>query len=319
MDIKEQIVEILLKCEMTEKEVHDDNFIEHEVLDSMQIAEIIMEIEDTFSIEIDGDDIVPDNFVNIESIAALVKKTKAKVSGGSDKTKDGIVWDMVASNSTDAISQSGWKSSFTGNTFSKQEMQEFVENVYIKLADLITPGSHIMELGIGSGLIAERIAPLCEQYVGVDISSETLERTKIRLEKEGLNNISYVQGDIRNIKAVTGFSSDIVIINSVMQYLNNELEFESIIKDITDEITPAFIFVGDILDKEKKKEFVNNVQKVGGRANKSDLWYDKNFMEQIGLKNDRIKDTKISGKVGFSINNELTEYRYDVLYSLENK
>ena len=115
---------------------------------------------------------------------------------------------------------------------------------------MITPSSGILELGIGLGLIAERIAPLCEQYVGVDISSETLERTKMRLEKEGLNNISYVQGDIRNIKTVTEFSSDIII-NSVMQYLNNELEFENIIKDITDEITPAFIFVGDILNKEK--------------------------------------------------------------------
>ena len=87
MDIKEQIVEILLKCEMTEKEVYDDNFIEHEVLDSMQIAEIIMEIEEAFSIEIDGDDIVPDNFINIESIVELVNKTKVKESGIFDKTK----------------------------------------------------------------------------------------------------------------------------------------------------------------------------------------------------------------------------------------
>lgn len=318
MDIKEQIVEILLKCEMTEKEVYDDNFIEHEVLDSMQIAEIIMEIEDVFSIEIDGDDIVPDNFINIESIVDLVNKTKVKESGISDKTKDGIVWDMVASNATDAISQSGWKSSFTGNAFSKQEMQEFVENVYIKLSDLITPSSRILELGIGSGLIAERIAPLCEQYVGVDISSETLERTKMRLEKEGLNNISYVQEDIRNIKTVIGFSPDIVIINSVMQYLNNEREYENIIRDLTDKIKPGFIFVGDILDKEKKKDFIEKVQKAGGRANKSDLWYDRNFIEQVGLKNNRIKETKISGKAGFSINNELTEYRYDVLYRLDN-
>lgn len=318
MDIKEQVVEILLKCEMTEKEVYDDNFIEHEVLDSMQIAEIIMEIEDAFFIEIDGDDIVPDNFVNIESIVALINKTKNKERRTSDKTKDGIVWDMVASNSTDAISQSGWKSSFTDETFSKQEIKELVDNVYMKLADLITTDSYIMELGIGSGLIAERIAPLCKQYVGVDISLETLKKTKTQLEKDGLNNISYVQGDIRNIKNVAGFLPNIVIINSVIQYLNSELEYENIIRDITDILKPEIIFVGDILDKEKQKEFIENVQKVSGRANKSDLWYDRNFIEQVGLRNSKIKDTKISGKVGFSINNELTEYRYDVLYRLKN-
>lgn len=47
-----------------------------EVLDSLGIAQLIAELEEEYDIEIDAEDIIPENFQNINKIAALVQKTK---------------------------------------------------------------------------------------------------------------------------------------------------------------------------------------------------------------------------------------------------
>lgn len=52
------------------------NFIEDGMLDSFDIVSLVTELEDVFGINIDGEDIIPDNFNSIESIAQLVKKSK---------------------------------------------------------------------------------------------------------------------------------------------------------------------------------------------------------------------------------------------------
>ena len=46
----------------------------------------------------------------------------------------------------------------------------------------------VLEIGVGTGRLAVRIAPLCGEFYGVDISSKTIERTK-----ENLAEFEYVR------------------------------------------------------------------------------------------------------------------------------
>lgn len=52
------------------------NFIESGMLDSFDVVTLVTELEEAFSISIDGADILPENFCSIESIVALVNNSK---------------------------------------------------------------------------------------------------------------------------------------------------------------------------------------------------------------------------------------------------
>lgn len=68
-------------------EVIDDNglmLLEKELLDSMSILFLVSEIEDKFEIQIPMEDVVEDNFKNIESIARYVSEKVENLSGGQE-------------------------------------------------------------------------------------------------------------------------------------------------------------------------------------------------------------------------------------------
>lgn len=55
-----------------------DDFFEEGMLDSFDLVTLVSELDKNFNIHIDGLDIVPENFLNIEAIEALLKKNGVK-------------------------------------------------------------------------------------------------------------------------------------------------------------------------------------------------------------------------------------------------
>jgi acyl carrier protein len=54
------------------------DFVEDGMLDSFDIAALVVELDRTYAISIDGVDIVPENFANIETIKNLLVKNGAR-------------------------------------------------------------------------------------------------------------------------------------------------------------------------------------------------------------------------------------------------
>lgn len=54
------------------------NFIEDQLLDSLDIILLISELEEAFQIQVDALDVVPENFDCVENICELVKKCGGK-------------------------------------------------------------------------------------------------------------------------------------------------------------------------------------------------------------------------------------------------
>lgn len=54
------------------------DFIEDGMLDSFDIAALVVELDETYTISIDGVDIVPENFANLEAIRNLLVKNGAR-------------------------------------------------------------------------------------------------------------------------------------------------------------------------------------------------------------------------------------------------
>lgn len=61
------------------------------------------------------------------------------------------------------------------------------------------PFRHVLDVGCGTGYHTLRIAPFCERIIGLDISAESLEVARTQAKELGINNVSFINGDITRI------------------------------------------------------------------------------------------------------------------------
>lgn len=74
--MKEKILRILGEMRPECDFKQSDDFILDGMLDSFDVVNLVSELEETFSISIDGEDIVPENFSNVEAIKSLVEHSE---------------------------------------------------------------------------------------------------------------------------------------------------------------------------------------------------------------------------------------------------
>ena len=70
----EQIKKILTEIRPEFDFESSSDFIEDGYLDSFDMVTLVAELDEAFNISIDGLDIVPENFMSVETIAEVVKK-----------------------------------------------------------------------------------------------------------------------------------------------------------------------------------------------------------------------------------------------------
>lgn len=70
----ENIYEILQQVRDDVNYAELEDFLETEALDSIDIMTLVELLEENFSIQIAGRDIIPENFRNVEAIEALVRR-----------------------------------------------------------------------------------------------------------------------------------------------------------------------------------------------------------------------------------------------------
>ena len=72
--MKESILEALKRVNEDIDFESAEDFVEEGLLDSFDIVNLVEELEDEFDVEIRGTDIIPENFVNLDAIEALIQK-----------------------------------------------------------------------------------------------------------------------------------------------------------------------------------------------------------------------------------------------------
>lgn len=76
MSIKEQVMNILGEIKPTKDLSGVTDIIEGGYLDSFELMSLIAGLSDEFAIEIDVDEIMPENFNSVDAIAAMVERLK---------------------------------------------------------------------------------------------------------------------------------------------------------------------------------------------------------------------------------------------------
>ncbi|UCH97764.1 MAG: AMP-binding protein, partial [Candidatus Aminicenantes bacterium] len=99
------------------------------------------------------------------------------------------LWEHVGERSTDEITGGGWISSYTGEPFSRLEMDEYGDNVLKKLEPLLHQDMRVLEIGCASGITMYRVAPRVGLYYGTDLSRVIIDKNKQKVNAQGYTNI----------------------------------------------------------------------------------------------------------------------------------
>jgi SAM-dependent methyltransferase len=78
-------------------------------------------------------------------------------------------------------------------------LQEAVDREYELLDAMDWSEKVVLDIGCGEGRHGLRYAPLCQRYIGVDISEDMTNATRKRWQEAGLENTTIIFGDADNI------------------------------------------------------------------------------------------------------------------------
>ena len=92
----------------------------------------------------------------------------------------------------------------------KWDGQVFIDKMHLDLNETV------LEIGVGTGRLAIRVAPLCKQFTGIDISPKTILRAKEHLAKN--DNANLICGDFNDYN----FESTFDVIYSSLTFMHIE-------------------------------------------------------------------------------------------------
>lgn len=82
--MEDEIFELLKHISSRANKKYDENLFTSDVLDSLGMARLIVELEEHFQLEIPVDEITPENFVTIHQIEQLVLHVRGQADGNSN-------------------------------------------------------------------------------------------------------------------------------------------------------------------------------------------------------------------------------------------
>lgn len=76
--MKDRIVEILKEIRPEFEFEGVENFFEEGMLDSFDLMTLVSTLQEEYGVKIAGEEILPENFANVDAIVALLEKSGAK-------------------------------------------------------------------------------------------------------------------------------------------------------------------------------------------------------------------------------------------------
>ena len=105
-------------------------------------------------------------------------------------------------------------------------------------------GGRTLDFGCGTGLLSEKLAPLCKHIVAVDTSAMMIDVLRSKLAAKGIENVTPLQTAI-NAEAVEerpelADKFDLIVASSVCTFLP---DYEATLRDLSSIIVPGGCFV----------------------------------------------------------------------------
>jgi amino acid adenylation domain-containing protein len=224
---------------------------------------------------------------------------------------------------------SGWDSSYDGKAIAIEEMREW-QSVTVQRILALKP-KRVVEIGIGTGLLLQEIAPHCERYCGTDFSEKVVQyvRSEIAKHPEYRDRVELHNRTADDLHDIPAGAFDVVLINSVVQYFPNAEYLTRVLRQAAGLLAPGgVIFVGDVRNRQLHRQFRAAVEVLNAPASwdlaqlrrhieqslisESELLFDPDFFVAFAATEPQFRGVDIQVRRGWA-HNELTRYRYDAI------
>ncbi|MEU9703566.1 class I SAM-dependent methyltransferase [Streptomyces sp. NPDC047981] len=135
----------------------------------------------------------------------------------------------------------GWRSSITGENYSETETAEWLDGTVDAILGL--KPETVLEIGAGTGLVAERLLPHVRRYLGTDISATAVARMERDYGHHPGTEFRCAHADAGDLPA--GF--DVVVLNSVIHHFPGEDYLRRALTRAVRACAPGgTVFLGDV-------------------------------------------------------------------------
>ncbi|MFD1047011.1 methyltransferase [Kibdelosporangium lantanae] len=221
----------------------------------------------------------------------------------------------------------GWNSSYTNEPLSAAQMREWVDTTVAAINEL-TP-RRVLEVGCGTGLLLQRLAPGADDYYGTDLSGGAL--ASLRKRHDG-DNVTLLHQAADIVEGLPRDHFDTMVLNSVAQYFPDVAYLTEVLTRTAGLMArPSTMFVGDIRDLRLLEAFQMSIElfraddsmpltrlreQISRRILEEDeLLCDPRYFSALRQVIPDISEVEIRIKRG-RFHNEMTCFRYDALVHL---
>lgn len=217
-----------------------------------------------------------------------------------------------------------WTSSFTREQIPQPDMEDWLAGTVRRLRAL--GHGRVLEIGCGTGLIVEALAPFSEAYRATDLSGVAIGQLRGWLDtRADLAHVETVHAAAHEVGQ--DWPADLVVLNSVVQYFPDAAYLSQVLDNAWRCLRPGgHIFVGDVRLLGALPCFVSAVELARSAdtddvatlwrsihaawLSQSELVIDPGFFHDFAA--DRHASVSTRLKSGHSAS-EMTRYRYDVV------
>lgn len=238
----------------------------------------------------------------------------------------GELWDHFSEVGLNHVTRGGFYSSYNGEPFSEEEVEEYVDRVVQMAKPYLNSTSRVLEIGCGSGLIAFELARLAGEVVGMDPSESTLAHNRKHIEQLELDNIIFLNGFAHELADKIEGKFDLILIASTAHFFPGYVYTQNIINQCVKALNSGGILImADLPDLEQKESFRKSLDEhrrismnQGHKATSMDtaLYFNEGFFQYILASNEDLLSFEVTEQKPQKMINEL-QFRMDVILRKE--
>jgi amino acid adenylation domain-containing protein len=224
----------------------------------------------------------------------------------------------------------GWNSSYDGTPIPLEEMREWRDATVSRILEL--GPSHVLEIGVGSGLLLSKIAPYCDAYWGTDFSDVLIQSLQRQIDREPnlRDRVTLRSQSAHEMEGLPENFFDTVVLNSVVQYFPSAEYLIDVLRQAMQLLKPGGrIFVGDVRNLALLRCFATGIEVAKNGESVEPKWLRSSIDRTVAMETELLLAPEFFlslrhvcdiGGVDVRLkrcrgNNELIRYRYEaVLY-----
>ncbi len=225
------------------------------------------------------------------------------------------LWNLIAQDSADG----SWKSYFNAKPLSSESLLGMAQNVCTKLESFFHTAQNILDIGGGSGIVAQAIIDKSPNYTAFELCEAEAQRINAYGREYSKNVQAHVMeaSDIN----IAPQNYDVIVINSVIENFPGYNYLRHVLNGALEHLEEdGAIFLGMVWDADKKQHFEKALHEYAAQSGDSsailrfaaeeELYVSKAFFEDFALQRGDIHLEFSNPQSGLA---ELDHYRYDVI------